>query len=186
MYLRNLLATILLLPTLGLAAACKVPPFDTFVAQKITNNDLASVEVEMQPVATLLMPSGFSKLGSFPYGSIVFGGHPKGISAVLTYETEQTVAVHKKGVTPALFLLSIFKGLNKTGCKYMAGQGLADEDYRLYAKLDKGVELFAYGKSHTHQFYVINPSKPHVVLNGLFKNISRSEFEIVLSTIVVK
>lgn len=173
----------------NVSAACKAPQFETFAQQQISadnNAHLTSIEVEMQPVATLRMPSGFTKLGSLPYGSVIFGGHPKGISAVLTYETEQTIAVHEKGVTPAFFMLSLFKGLNKTGCRYMEGQRLADEDYRLYAKFDKGAELFAYGKSSTHHFYLIHPNKPNLVLNGLFKNISRPEFEMILSTIVVK
>jgi len=180
-----MLFTTVFWPFMAFAAACDVPHFESFQPTSVpqTNPDLVAVEFAMQPVATLRIPSGFVKWGAFPYGSVGFGEHPHGIVGVLGYETRESVSVHKEGATPADFMLSIFRGLDETGCEYMKGQGLPDEDYRLHATLDGGAELFAYGKVSTHHFYVIRPDKPDYVLNGLFKNISRADFEVILSTI---
>lgn len=57
--------------------------------------------------------------------------------------------------------------------------------HRLHAALAGGAELFAYGKADTHRFHVIRADRPEHVLSGMFKNISRAEFEIILSTIVI-
>ncbi|MGH8085894.1 MAG: hypothetical protein ACREPV_11540 [Lysobacter sp.] len=189
MKIKLVLAAIFLIPSLALASPCEAPEFEPFVQHEDSGGEnpyWAAVEVNMQPVATLSVPTGFSKMGGLPYGSIIFGGHPGGISAVLTFETRQTLAVHRQDVTPATFMLSLFKGLDEVGCRYMEGQNLADEDYRLYARLDENAELFAYGSSDTHQFYVIRQDRPEEVLSGLFKNITRAQFERILSTIKTK
>lgn len=175
-------------PAASVAALCDAPHFETFRPASVQNNrpDLVAVEYAAQPVATLRIPSGFSKWGAFPYGSVGFGGHPKRIVGVLGYESRESVSVHKEGATPADFVRSIFRGLDETGCDYMKRQGLAHEDYRLHANLALGAEMFAYGSGMTHHFYVISADQPDYVLNGMFKNISRAEFEVILSTIEVK
>lgn len=182
------LASILFSPALALAAACEVPDFEAFAPRDTgrPTTESVSVEISMQPIAVLKIPDGFSKWGASPDGSIVFGDHPKGMTGGIGYETEQTVSVHKRGVAPANFFLSIFRGLDETGCQYMKGQRLADQDFRLYAKLEKGGELFAYGTGTRHHFYVIRHDSPAYVLSGLFKNISRAEFESILSTIRIQ
>lgn len=170
-----------------MAAACKVPAFEDFAAKKARGGSMPdSVLVEMQPVAELRIPSGFTKVGALPDGSVGFGRHPKNISALLSFETKESVSIHKRGVKPAPFMLSIFKGLDSIGCRYLQGFQLESEDYRLHATLEHGAELFAYGKDDQHQFYLIRPDKPDVVLNGMFRKISRTEFESILSTIVIK
>jgi len=187
MDVRNLFAVLLLLPSLA-GAVCDAPPFEPFT-QKTANGDasaLTAVEIQMQPVATLRIPEGFAKLGAMPHGSFIFSGHPQGFSGVLSFETKETIAAHRKGVTPAYFMRSIFRGLDKTGCRYMQAQQLANEDYRLHATLDQGAELFAYGKASTHHFYVIHPKQPNFVLGGLFKNMSQADVELILSTITIK
>lgn len=175
-------------PVVAAAAACEPPQFEPFRPEAVgqTAPDLVAVAFAMQPVATLRIPSGFSKLGAFPYGSVGFGDHPKGIVGVLGYETRQSVAIHKKDTAPADFVRAIFQGLDEIGCAYMKSQGLPSEEYRLHARLDHGGELFAYGTARTHHFYVIRDDQPDYVVNGMFKNISRAEFEIILSTIEIQ
>lgn len=167
--------------------SCEVPKFEEFA----TNGAIVSAVsdyllVEMQPVAVLRVPSGFSKIGAMPNGSIGFGGHPKGISAVLGYETTESIAVYQKGIQPASFLLSIFKGKNAVGCQYLQGYQLELQDYRLHATFASGAEIFAYGKDDRHQFYLVRTDKPGVVLSGMFRSIGRADFESILSTIIVK
>lgn len=189
MRINSLLAIVLLLPAIAFGGNCQIPAYETFTPETTSaaaSPELRAIEVQMQPVASLRMPAGFSSLGSMPYGSMTFGGHPKGVTAVLTFESEQTLSVHLKDVTPAAFMLSLFKGMDETGCRYREAQQLAAEDYRLHATLAKGIELFAYGKADVHQFYLIRKDKPGLVLNGLFKRISRAEFEAILSTLKVK
>lgn len=188
MHIRAVLAAIFLIPSLAYASTCEVPEFESFEQHEVVADGpyWAAVEVKMQPVATLSIPTGFSKMGAMPYGSVIFGGHPEGISVVLTFETAQTLSIHSQDVVPALFMRSIFRGLDEVGCSYMEGQDLAGEDYRLHALLGEHAELFAYGTGTTHQFYVIRGDRPDAVLNGLFKNITRQQFEVILSTIDVK
>lgn len=186
MRIKSLLATALLLPALAFGADCQVPAYEAFAPHQggtAATPELTAVEVQMQPVASLKVPAGFARMGSMPYGSMAFGGHPRGISAVLTFESAQTLSVHQKDVTPAAFMLSIFRGLTETGCRYLDAQRLAAEDYRLHASLGQGIELFAYGKADVHQFYLIREDKPELVLNGLFKRITRAEFEAILASL---
>lgn len=175
-------------PFAVLASACDVPKFETFAPARIKQHDpsLVAVEYMMQPVASLRIPAGFSKMGSASYGTVVLGDHPKGIVAVLGYETREIVSVHKKDTSPAEFMLSIFRGADATGCAYLMGQDLANEDYRLHATLGNGIDLFAYGTAASHHFYVIRKDKPDYVINGQFKNISRSDFEAILATINIQ
>lgn len=176
----------LLAPSIALAATCSVPEFETFAAVANSASEPESVLVEMQPVATLRVPSGFAKIGILPNGSLGLGQHPKNISAVLGFETKESVAVHKKGAKPAPFMLSIFKGLNTVGCRYLQGYQLEAQDYRLHGNLGGNAELFAYGKGDRHQFYLIRTDKPDFVLSGLFRNIDRAGFEAILSTLIIK
>ena len=183
----TLLLAALIWPHMATAAVCNVPRFEPFDAAAVmhTRPDLVAVRFAMLPVATLRIPAGFAKLGAFPHGSFGFGEHPDDIVGVLGYETRQSVSAYKEGASPADFMLSIFRGLDEAGCEYMRGQGLADEDYRLHAVLEGGAELFAHGKAGTHGFYVIRADEPDYVLSGLFENISRAEFEMILSTIEI-
>lgn len=178
----------LLAPSKATASACEPPHFEPFqpAAVQQTNPELIATAFAMQPVATLRIPLGFSDWGVFPYGSVVFGNHPKGIAGVLGFESRESVSHHKAGATPADFMTSIFRGLDETGCEYMKGQGLPSEDYRLHAALGRGADLFAYGTGSTHHFYVIRADRPDYVLRGMFKNISRAEFEIILSSIQIR
>ena len=187
MYRTLVFAALLFLPTFSSAGKCNVPVFETFaVSNAPGSSENLPLQIDMQPVAKLRIPSGFSKIGVLPEGSIGFGQHPEGVSAVLLLETKASISIHKKGVKPAQFMLSIFKGLNSYGCRYLQGFQLESEDYRLHAKLGKGAELFAYGKGATHKFYLIRPDRPDFVLTGLFKNISRIEFESILSTLTLE
>ncbi len=174
-----------LFPAAALASTCNVPAFETFIP-KVTSRPGAEapyIELGMEPVARLRIPGGFTRWGTLPYGSVVFGAHPKGISGGIAYETRATLAVHLNTISPAKFMASVFKGLDGTGCRYLAGQQLEDQDYRLHTQYANGAELFAFGKSGKHHFYLIRSDKPDYVLNGLFKGISRAEFESILSTI---
>jgi hypothetical protein len=153
-----------------LAETCDVPVFDNFILSKAKNNqENLPLKIDMQPIAQLRIPAGFSKVGTLPGGSIGFEQHPLGISILLGFETEASVSIHKKGMVPAFFLLSIFKGPDSDGCHYLKSYHLESEDYRLHATLEKGAELFAYGKGNRHQFYLIRPDRPDFVLTGLLK-----------------
>lgn len=176
---------LLLWPLFAIGAACEVPHFENFIPEAVKRPDprLTAIEIGMQPVATLRIPDGFTKWGSLPDGSIVFGRHPSGIAGGIGYETRETVAVHRKGVAPSDFVRAIFYGLDETGCTYLKGQKLAQQDYRLHASLGKDAELFAFGTGERHHFYIVRGDQPDFVLNGLIKGISRSEFESILSTI---
>jgi hypothetical protein len=169
------------------AGTCDVPAFDDLILSKVQNNpESLPLKIDMQPIAQLRIPAGFSKVGTLPGGSIGFGEHPEGISILLGFETEISISIHKKGIAPAFFLLSIFKGLDSDGCYYLKSYHLESEDYRLHATLEKGAELFAYGKGNRHQFYLIRPDRPDFVLKGLLKNISRTDFKSILSTLVIE
>lgn len=183
---KSILLAFLLLPGIAVAAVCSVPQFDNFNTRASGGSVAESLLVEMQPVATLRIPSGFSKIGVLPNGSLGLGQHPKNISALLGFETKESVSIHKKGAKPAAFMLSIFKGLNAVGCRYLQDYQLETQDYRLHANFGGGAELFAYGKGDRHQFYLIRADKPDFVLSGLFKNIDRIEFEAILSTLLIK
>lgn len=187
MYQTLVFAALLFLPTVSSAGNCNVPVFEPFaVSNAPGSSENLPLQIDMQPVAKLRIPSGFSKIVALPEGGIGFGQHPKGVSALLVFETKASISIHKKGVKPAQFLLSMFKGLNSDGCRYLQSSQLESEDYRLQAKLEKGAELFAYGKGARHQFYLIRPDRPDFVLTGLFKNISRIEFESILSTLTLE
>lgn len=186
---RSILLLLFFLQSFGVSAAvCEVPKFETFDPASTPRNrpDLVAVEYVMQPIASFRIPSGFSKQGSFPYGSVALGKHPDGIVAVLGYETKETLAAYQEKLSPADFMLSIFRGSSTDGCKYLKGQNLAGENYRLHAELDSGVDLFAYGKVGSHRFYLVRKDKPQHVITGQFKNISRAEFETILSTIKIQ
>lgn len=183
---RILLAMVLFSPGILLADSCRVPVFDEFVRPSMAGKlETPSLQVEMQPVAYQNIPAGFSRIAALPSGSIGFGQHAKGISAILGFETESSISIHKNGVKPGPFLFSIFKGLDSDGCRYLQGYQLESEDYRLHANLGGVAELFAYGKGKRHQFYLIRHDKPDFVLTGLFKNISRAEFESILASLSV-
>lgn len=183
---RILLAMVLFSPGILLADSCRVPVFDEFVRPSMAGKlETPSLQVEMQPVAYLNIPAGFSRIAALPSGSIGFGQRAKGISAILGFETESSISIHKNGVKPGPFLFSIFKGLDSDGCRYLQGYQLESEDYRLHANLGGVAELFAYGKGKRHQFYLIRHDKPDFVLTGLFKNISRAEFESILASLSV-
>lgn len=181
------LVAFLCLPTVSSAGNCNVPAFEKFVLSNVPeSSERLPLKVDMQPVAQLRIPTGFYKIGILPGGSIGFGQHPEGMSALLRFETEASISIYKKGVKPALFLLSVFKGLNPDGCRYLQSYQLESQDYRLHAKLDKGAEIFAYGNGNRHQFYLIRPDKPGLVLTGLFKSIGRLEFESILATLTIE
>lgn len=187
MYRTLVFAALLFLPAVSSAGYCNVPAFEAFaVSNAPGGSENLPLQVDMHPVARLRIPSGFSKIAVLPEGGIGFGQHPEGVSALLLFETKASVSIHKKGVKPAQFWLSIFKGLNADGCRYLQSSQLESEDYRLHAKLEKGAELFVYGKGAQHHFYLIRPDTPDFVLSGLFKNISRIEFESILSTFTVE
>lgn len=174
------------LPAVALAGTCAVPAFEEFVSDDaMFDPAVPALQVDMQPVASLRIPAGFSRVGALPAGSIGFSGHSQEISIVLSYETRASVAIHKKGARPATFMRSVFKGLDAVGCRYLQGYQLEAEDYRLYARLAGGADLYAFGKGPRHQFYLIRPDRPDFVLTGLFRKMSRSEFQSILSTIVI-
>lgn len=176
---------LILKPLFAFASACDVPKFDNFAPGSFreTRPDMTASELGMQPIANFRIPTGFLKWGTSPYGGVIFGEHAKGIKGGIMFETKESVSVHKKDVSPAEFILSIFKGLDEIGCKYLAGQKLEDQEYRLHALYPNGAELFAYGKLSEHHFYLIRRDKPEYVLHGLLKGINQSEFESILSTI---
>jgi hypothetical protein len=182
---RLFIAVLTLSPAFAFAGGCKAPAFDEFTVSSAAV-PIANLRVTMQPVAELRIPSGFSKVGALPSGSIGFGQHPRDISAVLGFETRESVSVHKKGAKPGAFMLSVFKGLDAVACRYLRGFQLESEDYRLHAHLGPGAEFFAFGKGDRHQFYLIRSDRPDFVLSGLFKKIDRAEFESILSTLVVE
>jgi hypothetical protein len=181
---RLLVAGLILSPGFAFAGGCRAPSFDDFTASTAAV-PTENLRVTMQPVAELRIPTGFSKVGALPSGSIGFGQHPRDISAVLGFETQETVSIHKKGAKPGAFMRSVFKGLDAVGCRTLRGFQLESEDYRLHAHLGKSAELFAFGKAGRHQFYLIRSDRPDFVLSGVFKNIDRAEFESILSTLVV-
>ena len=184
MYRATVFAVFLFWHAVSSAVSCNVPVFDRFVLSNVAgNSDNLPLQIDMQPVAQLRMPTGFLKIGVLPSGSIGLGEHQNGVSALFGFETNSSVSVHKEGVTPAKFILSVFKGLDSDGCRYLESYQLESQDYRLHANLGKGAELFAFGKGGRHQFYLIRPDKPDFVLTGLLKNVSRMEFESILSTI---
>lgn len=183
MYRIFFLAASLLFAAPSSAGNCNVPVFEKFEPTKGSQN--LSLQVDMQPIAQLKIPTGFSKIGALPEGSIGFGQHPSGMSALLGFETKTTLSVHTNGVKPALFFLSVFNGAGSDGCRYLQSYQLKSEDYRLKANLEKGAELFAFGKGNRHQFYLIRRDKPDFVLRGLFKNLNRVEFESILSTLTI-
>lgn len=187
MYRTLVFAAFLFLPTVSSAGKCNVPAFEKFTLSNAPgSSENLPLQIDMQPVAQLRIPTGFSKIGALPSGSFGFGQHPEGVSVLLGFETNASISIHRKGVKPAQFLLSIFKGLNSEGCHYLKSYQLESQDYRLQAKLQKGAELFAYGKEERHQFYLIRSDRPDFVLTGLFKNISRTEFESILSTLTIE
>ncbi|MDX9975919.1 hypothetical protein ACNKW1_06535 [Thauera sp. WH-2] len=177
--------TSLLWPFAVAQAKCEVPPYEEFEPRPVLRRDsgLTAVELSLPPVATVRIPAGFFKWGIQPDGSVAFGKHPNGISGGIGYETRETVSVHKEGLSPADFVLSIFHGLDETGCAYLEGFGLREEDYRLHASLGSAAELFAFGKGDRHHFYLVRRDRPDFVLNALFRGIDRSEFEAILSTL---
>jgi hypothetical protein len=180
-------AVFLIFPMVSFAGNCKPPRFEELgLSSEASSLEKLPLQIDMQPVAELRIPTGFSKIGALPNGSIGFSQHPNGLSAILGFETKASISIHKKAAKPAPFLLSIFKGLDLDGCRYLQGYHLESEDYRVHARLDKGAELFAYGKGNRHYFYLIRPEKPDFVLTGLFKNFSRIEFETILSTLTIK
>ena len=122
----------------GLAAAgpCKVPVFEEFVPS-MQELPADALQVHMHSVAQLSVPSGFSKVSALPSG-IAFGRHPRGISGLIDFETQSFVSIHKKGAKPAPFFLSIFRGLDATGCEYLRAHDLESEDYRLHATVAGG------------------------------------------------
>lgn len=184
MYRTLAFAVFLFLPAVSPAGNCIVPAFGNFAPSNVPGHSgNLPLQVDMQPVAQLRIPAGFSKVGALPGGSIGFARHPDGVSVLLGFETTASVSIHSKGASPAAFLLSIFKGLDSNGCDYLQGYRLESQDYRLHAEFDKGAQLFAYGKGDRHQFYLIRPDKPEFVLTGLFKGVGRFEFESILSTI---
>lgn len=175
----------LLMPMSVHAGPCTPPPFPEFApaAGSTVQNTFVPVVLSMQPVASLRIPAGFSTLGAQPHGTVVFGKHPDGISGGIAYETTETVSPHRKGVTPAEFFQSIFHGIDKPGCDYLAALQLEHQDYRLHMTIRDTGEVFAYGKGDQHHFYIIRQDQPDFVLNGLFRGIDRSAFETILSTI---
>lgn len=186
MFIKLLPCTAILVPLVAYANACVPPEFETFVT-RIDNAFLSdAVEIEMQPVATLRIPSGFTKVGAMMDGSLGFGRHPKNVSVVLGFETSSTMSIHGDDIKPGHFFLSIFKGLNINGCKHLKSLQLENEHYRLHGIVSESAELFAYGKVDEHHFYLVRPEKPDVVLNGFFRNISRKEFEKILSTLNIE
>ena len=188
MYCRFIVLTFAFFPCFSTASSfCEAPKFEELVrAGTSVTPDPGGLAITMQPIAEVRIPSDFSKIGSLPNGSIGFGGHPKGISAVLGYETSESLSVNKKGGQPASFFLSVFKAKDAIGCQYLHGYQLELQDYRLHAVFSGTGELFAFGKEDRHQFYLIRIDKPDVVLSGMFRNIDRIEFESILSTIVIK
>lgn len=173
-------------PAVSPAGSCIVPVFENFAPSNVAGRSAnLSLQIDMQPVAQLRLPSGFSKIGALPGGSIGFGQHPDGVSVLLGFEKRASVSTHAKGVDTALFFLSIFKGFDSNGCEYLQSYQLESQDYRLHAEFDKGAEIFAYGKGSRHQFYLIRPDKPDFVLRGLFKGVDRTEFESILSSVAI-
>jgi hypothetical protein len=172
-------------PVFAWASVCEVPRFEKFspASFRDANSEMKTLELGMQPLANLRIPSGFLKWGASPHGSVVFGKHAKGIKGGVAFETRESISVHQKNVSPADFFLSVFTGGNDVGCKYLLGQNLESQEYRLHAIYPNGAELFAFGRSDEHHFYLIRGDKPEYVLNGLVRGISRSEFESILSTI---
>jgi len=186
MYRTLVLAAFLFLPTLSNAQTCDVPAFEAFAVPDASgSSEKPALQIDMHPVAQLRIPTGFSRIGALPGGSVGFGQHPAGMSVLLGFETRESISIHQQGVAPAEFLLAIFKGLNPDGCRYLAHYQLESQDYRLHARLEKGTELFAYGKGARHQFYLIRPDTPDFVLTGLFRNMSRGEFEAILTTLAI-
>ena len=184
MRLTVILAAFLLCHGLAAAGPCKVPAFEEFVPGK-QDSPADGLQVQMRSVAQLSVPSGFSRVSALPSG-IAFGQHPRGIAGLIDFETQAFVSIHKKGAKPAQFFLSIFRGLDATGCEYLRAHDLESEDYRLHATVAGGAELFAFGKGDRHKFHLIRLAKPDFVLTGLFQKISRAEFETILSTLAVK
>ncbi|KAA3651796.1 MAG: hypothetical protein DWQ11_13420 [Proteobacteria bacterium] len=178
----------MLVPLMATAETCEVPRFTEFVpgAMGQAQNERFSVELAMQPVAIFRIPAGFSKWGSQPHGSVVFGNHSGGVSGGIAYETMETVAPHRAGASPADFYRAIFHGLDKMGCDYLAGLQLAQQDYRLHASFGSAAEVFAYGKGDRHHFYVIRADQPNYVLNGLIRGIDRAAFETILSAVQIQ
>lgn len=138
---------LIVFPILVLAQGCDVPAFEEFARSNAReSSENLPLAIDMRPIAQLRIPSGFSRIGVLPSGSIGLGQHPKGWSVLLGFETTESISIHKKGVKPAQFLRSIFKGLDSDGCKYLQSYQLESQDYRLHAEFENGAELFAYGK----------------------------------------
>lgn len=174
------------LPAVALAGTCAAPAFEEFIPDQAMSDPAGpSLQVDMQPVGSLKIPAGFTRIGALPAGSIGFSGHPQEISVVLSFETRESVSRHKKGGSPATFMRSIFKGLDAVGCRYLQGYQLDSEDYRVHTRLAGGADLYAFGKGERHQFYLIRPDRPNFVLTGLFRKMGRSEFQAILSTIAI-
>ncbi|HCY61969.1 MAG TPA: hypothetical protein DHV59_03870 [Oxalobacteraceae bacterium] len=73
MRINSLLAIVLLLPAIAFGENCQIPAYEPFAPKNIsaaTSPEQMAIEVQMQPVASLRMPAGFSRLGSMPYGSM--------------------------------------------------------------------------------------------------------------------
>ncbi len=106
MYCRFIVLTFAFFPCFSTASSfCEAPKFEELVrAGTSVTPDPGGLAITMQPIAEVRIPSDFSKIGSLPNGSIGFGGHPKGISAVLGYETSESLSVpHRGGSQPRSF-----------------------------------------------------------------------------------
>lgn len=173
-----------IIPPVASAQQCQVPPFEPFQPRSAETPFLkTSIEVDLRPVIKLALPTGFTKFSATPDGGLGLGKHPRDIKAMLVFENEETLSIHSKGAKPASFFLSVFGGLDPMGCQYLEPMKLEQQDYRIHASLAQGAELFAYGKGKDHHFYVIRADQPDRVLIGLIRNVTRTEFESVLSTI---
>lgn len=189
-----LLAALFSLSGAVLAAPCALPQLEA-LDLKAHKAPVSStlLEVDMRPVAILHLPAAFSRIRALPGGGVGLIGRDGG-SIFLGFETRISRSMDRKSLTPARLMRSLFEGADPDACQFREDYHLDDQDYRLKvnlgskirADLGQGAVLFAYGKGHRHQFHLIREDKPDFVLTGLFENMTRSEFEAVISAISIE
>lgn len=180
-----ILAVLLLTPLCAQAGRCTAPQWEGFDANGASVGTL--IQVSALPLATLALPAGFTSISVTPEGSVAFRGYETSeASALLMFETLQTAELHERPTPYALFS-AIFQGLDEAGCRYLAeGFELDKEDYRLHFIRSADVEVYAFGTKADHKFYLLDRRRPDLVLVGSFRNMTRTAFESVLSTLNVK
>lgn len=188
---RSAIAFLLLLSAGLTHAACPVPTFEEFkprptVPVTASAKQRPHVEINMQPFAGIDIPGGFTRVGTFEHGGMIFSGNAESVSVALGYENGQTMALYAGDAQPAPFMLATFKGQGDKACRYLQGFNLEREEYRLHARVAPDGELYAFGKGNRHQFYLIRGGQPERVLSGTVRNVSRTEFESMLATLKIK